>query len=470
MSTLLTIHNTLTGKKEKFTPLFPGEVKMYVCGITPYDECHLGHARCYVFFDVFRRYLEYSGYIVRFIQNFTDIDDKIIKKSNEMGVPPSEISEKYIQDFFQYRDKLNILPADFYPLATHFIPQIVRMTSSLIEKGYAYVVNGDVYFSVAKFPGYGKLSKRNPDELKAGARVEVDKNKKAPLDFALWKSAKPGEPSWDSPWGTGRPGWHIECSAMALDYLKTNTLDVHGGGQDLIFPHHENEIAQSEAITGKPFARYWVHNGFVTINKEKMSKSLGNFFSLKDILAKYDPIVVRLFLISQHYRTPLDFSDDRLEQAKSAWERVLRVKENTENLLGILPGGPLADAEKMQVDAIMSGFISSMDDDFNTAEAVASLHRIVNRLYLFEKDRPAGLNIAAPEYNLYKMAQMCDILGLKLPGAGRVEKDITDLVALREEARKKKRWRESDELRDKILKKGYLVEDTPYGPRVKKTE
>ena len=314
-------HNTLTGKKEDFTPLEPGKIKMYVCGITPYDESHLGHARCYVFFDCVRRFFKALGFQVLHIQNFTDVDDKIIARALELGESASALAERNIDDYLKKMALLNVLPADHYPRVTETIPEIVRFIEGLVKKGAAYPLNGDVYFRVRSIQDYGKLSKRSLEGMEAGARVEVNEKKEDPMDFALWKAAKPGEPSWESPWGSGgagRPGWHIECSVMATKYLG-ETFDIHGGGQDLIFPHHENEIAQSEALSGKPFARYWLHNGFVTLNRQKMSKSLGNFFSLSEIFARVSPEIVRFFLLSRHYKTPLDFSDDLLAQAKNAY-------------------------------------------------------------------------------------------------------------------------------------------------------
>ncbi|MBI2915859.1 MAG: cysteine--tRNA ligase, partial [Elusimicrobia bacterium] len=311
----LRLYNTLTGRKEVFEPLSPGAVRIYVCGITPYDETHLGHARCYVFFDTVRRTLIQSGFQVTYIQNFTDIDDKIIARAQSLGRAPQAVADQFIADYFSRTSLLGILPADRYPRVTQMVPEIVRFIEGLVQKGLAYPSGGDVFYSVEKFGEYGKLSKRDLKDMEAGARVDVNENKRNPLDFALWKSAKPGEPFWDSPWGKGRPGWHIECSVMSINNLG-ESFDLHGGGQDLIFPHHENEIAQSEGLTGKPFAKYWLHNGFVTVNREKMSKSLGNFFTLREIFEKVPPAVVRLFLLSRHYRTPLDFSDDLLDQAK----------------------------------------------------------------------------------------------------------------------------------------------------------
>lgn len=457
------VHNTLSGKKEEFVPLSPNVVKMYVCGITPYDECHLGHARCYVVFDVIRRYFEYKGYQVKYVQNFTDIDDKIINKSNELKINTNEIAEKYIKEYFKYCKKLNIKPADQYPRVTQRISEIIKVVKTLIDKEFAYVVNGDVYYSVRKFKGYGKLSKRNIDDLQVGARVEPGENKKDPLDFALWKKSKPEEPNWESPWGKGRPGWHIECSVMSLLELCTTTLDVHGGGQDLIFPHHENEIAQSEAFTGKPFSKYWIHNGFVTINREKMSKSLGNFFSLKDIFSKYDPMVVRFFLLSQHYRSPLDFSDDRVDQSKKAYMRIVNCLSRTDEKEGDIKS-EINDEIKM----IEESFHNAMCDDFNTELALSKI---------FEFVRLAN-KVSGAEYKVIK-EKICnlsqDILGINFP-VKRFSledfdnKEIKKLVEKRELARENKNWQEADNIRKKIEELGCFIEDTPSGARVKPKE
>ncbi len=445
------IHNTLTGKKEEFVPLNPPEVKMYVCGITPYDMMHLGHGRCYVVFDVIRRYLEYRGYKVHYIQNFTDIDDKIINRSNELGISPQELSEKYIKEYFEYSSKLNIKRANNYPRVTENISQIINVIKTLIDKGFAYVSGGDVYFSVKKFSEYGKLSKRKIEELIAGIRVQPEENKKDQLDFALWKQAKEGEPSWESPWGKGRPGWHIECSVMSLDKAGVQTLDIHGGGQDLIFPHHENEIAQAEAFTGSQFVRYWIHNGFVTINKEKMSKSLGNFFSLKDIFEKYKPTVVRYMLISQHYRQPLDFSDSKLEQAKSSLNRIENVMVKSSLLDNISPEG------KKSVDEFVQKFVASMNDDFNTSEALACVHSIVNIL-----------NKTNTKYAYERLKELCDVLGLEISGKTEIPVEIRKLAEERENARKIRNWPRADELREEIELRGFKIEDTPHGPRIHK--
>src|SRR5512136_3124072 len=328
----LRVYNTLSGGKEEFVPLRPGKVGMYVCGVTVYDYSHIGHARAYVAFDVILRYLRYLGYDVTYVRNYTDIDDKIIKRANSDGVPFYEISERFIKEFDRDMAELGVEVPDVQPKATEHLAEIISLVTTLIDKGYAYQAGGDVYFCVDKFASYLKLSKRNLEEMQAGARIEVDEKKRHPMDFALWKEAKAGEPFWDSPWGKGRPGWHIECSAMSLKYLG-ETLDIHGGGQDLIFPHHENEIAQSEAATGRPFVRYWLHNGFVNINAEKMSKSLGNFFTIREVLEKYDREVLRFFLLSAHYRSPLDFSDQNLTEAEAGMERIYGALAGIDELL-----------------------------------------------------------------------------------------------------------------------------------------
>jgi len=439
----LKIHNTLSGKKEEFIPIDKNGkiVNMYVCGITPYDEVHLGHARCYVVFDVIRRYLKYKGYTVKYIQNFTDIDDKIINRSLEAKIPLNELAQKYIDDYFTQMRKLNIQDADVYPRVTQKIPDIISFIKKIIDNGYGYVAAGDVYFSVRKFKDYGKLSKRNIDDLKIGARVLSEENKNDPLDFALWKKAKDGEPSWDSPWGKGRPGWHIECSAMSLGEFG-GTFDIHGGGQDLIFPHHENEIAQSEATLGKPFVKYWIHNGFVTINKEKMSKSLGNFFTLREIFEKYDPMVVRYMLLTQHYRQPLDFSEDKLEQSKSAYQRIVNAVRKT--------NGIKDDTLHEQK------FVNCMDDDFNTPQALAVIHNLSDKIFESKID------------SVKTLLKLCDVLGLVVNIEIEIPDIIKKLTEEREQARKDKNWELADEIRNKIREEGFEIEDTKLGPKIKK--
>ena len=380
----LSVFNTMGNRKEPFVPLVSGKVGMYVCGVTVYDLCHIGHARANVAFDIIVRYLRYAGYDVTYIRNFTDIDDKIIRKANQEGIPFAEVTKKYIDAFYEDFDRLGLLRPDVEPKATENIPEIVALTERLVRAGKAYPVGGDVYYSVKGFPGYGKLSGKNVEDLRSGARVDVDERKSDPLDFALWKASKPGEPAWESPWGPGRPGWHIECSAMSMKHLG-ETFDIHGGGKDLVFPHHENEIAQSEAATGKPFARYWLHNGFVNINNEKMSKSLGNFFTLRDVLAQVKPEALRFFLASSHYRSPIDYSDQSLTEAKAGLDRLYGVKRKAEACRATgATSVPLPEGGEYSalVDA-PARFAEAMDDDFNTAAALGRLFdavRALNRL------------------------------------------------------------------------------------------
>ncbi|MBN1824571.1 MAG: cysteine--tRNA ligase [Endomicrobiales bacterium] len=458
------VYNTLTSKKEEFKPLDPGRVKMYVCGITPYDSVHLGHARAYVTFDIIHRHLIHSGYKVQYVQNFTDVDDKIIKRSREQGTLPSKLAQKYIDDYFAQMKKLNVLSATEYPRVTEKIPEIVKFTQRLIEKGFAYATPaGDVFFSVRNFKNYGKLSKRNLEELKSGARVEIDEQKKDPLDFALWKASKPddpGEVSWDSPWGKGRPGWHIECSVMSTSSLG-ETIDIHGGGQDLIFPHHENEVAQSEAATGKRFARYWIHNGFVTVNREKMSKSLGNFFTLEEIFKKFEPRTVRYFLLTQHYATPIDFSDERLKQAKAALEGIDEACQKLSQMPfnETLPGH-LHNLEPDIMTDRVNSFNEAMNDDFNTEKAISVIHEIRN-------DALATINTKSPE-TLSKYLNtirflMKDHLGIPVVDEVKPGDDVAVIKKEREEARRNRNWKLSDELRKRIEEFGYRVEDNPDG-------
>ncbi|MBD3270908.1 MAG: cysteine--tRNA ligase, partial [Elusimicrobia bacterium] len=374
---MLKIYNTLTRKKQTLGKK-PGQtITLYVCGITPYDKVHLGHARCYVFFDVLNRYLRYSGYTVKYIQNYTDIDDKIIERARSSGRSIGELADENIGDYESKIKRLNIIPADAYPRATSEISNIIQLVQKLIDAKHAYISQGDVYFDVQSFTGYGKLSRRDVDQLKQGARVEVSAAKKNPLDFALWKKAKEGEPSWESPWGTGRPGWHIECSSMSMSRLG-ETIDIHGGGQDLIFPHHENEIAQSEAATGKPFVRIWMHNGFVTVNQEKMSKSLGNFFTLEDIFKKYDPMVVRLFLVSQHYRSPIDFSDTKLDEIRRTYENLSQRIKRMYQVLQLKPSAPLSGSDQKKITHLQRMVVKSFDDDLNTGKALGHIFTMIH--------------------------------------------------------------------------------------------
>ncbi len=380
----LTVFNTLGNRKEPFVPIAPGKVRMYVCGVTVYDLCHVGHARANVVFDIIVRYLRHRGYDVTFVRNFTDIDDKIIRRANQEGRKTEEIAERYIKAFYEDFDRMGLLRPDVEPRATKHIAEIIGLVERLVAAEKAYVVGRDVYYSVKGFPAYGRLSGKNTEDLLAGARVDVDERKRDPLDFALWKSSKPEEPSWDSPWGAGRPGWHIECSAMAMKHLG-ETFDIHGGGKDLVFPHHENEIAQSEGLTGKPFARYWIHNGFVNINQEKMSKSLGNFFTLREVLRKEKPEVLRFFFASSHYRSPIDYSDRSLAEAKAGLARLYRVKEKAESC-SAAGAGPSSLPEGSEFSPLREApvkFDEAMDDDFNTAAALGYLFdaaRALNRL------------------------------------------------------------------------------------------
>jgi cysteinyl-tRNA synthetase len=461
----LNMYNTLTNQKEEFSPLEKNRVRMYVCGPTVYDKCHIGHARCYVAFDVIRRYLEYCGHEVTFVENFTDVDDKIIKKSNETGEDPFEIAERNIKDYFKDMDALNVKRADIYPRATQHIKDMVAFIERLLEKGYAYTVEGDVYFSVEKATDYGKLSGVNVEQMKAGARVAVDEKKRDPLDFALWKKAKEGEPKWESPWGEGRPGWHIECSTMSLKHLG-ETLDIHGGGQDLIFPHHENEIAQSEAYSGKQFVRYWLHNGFVTIKEEKMSKSLGNIVSVEDLLQEYSPETLRYFLVASHYRKPIDFDEDALEEARKAVTRLL----NTIDLVkGAVKGGQGdLTGEPFPIDEYRERFQEAMDDDFNTPAALS---------VLFELARDTNRRIEEKNIDRESLEKVLDtfrvlagdVLGLFFEAkTEEVSQDLLEiLIAVREMVREKKLWDISDTIRDRLKGVGIVLEDTPEGTRWK---
>lgn len=479
----LKVYNTLTKQKEEFVPLTPGKVKMYVCGVTPYNHPHIGNARPFITWDVIRRYLEYSGYEVYHIQNFTDIDDKIINTAKGEKVTWDVIANRYIASYFEVMDKLNIRRAHVYPKVSEHIPEIVTMVKTLIDKGFAYEVEGDVYYSVEAFPGYGKLSGRNLEDMKAGARVDVDDRKKHPMDFALWKSAKPGEPSWESPWGQGRPGWHIECSVMSYKYLGAS-FDFHGGGSDLVFPHHENEIAQSEAFTGiEPFVKYWLHNGFITVNEEKMSKSLGNFFLVIDILEHFRPEVLRFFILSTHYRSPLDFSDERLQEAGRSLERLKTAAANLQQL-ETLPAASDSEGEESQTLAqaaaqAMAEFKAAMDDDFNTALAIGTLFGFAKEINIYHSKVTGGktkVNAAALKQAGQTYGQMADVLGI-LNDAGAADQDsnaelvnelMNIIIEIRQEARKKKDWATADQIRDKLTAVGIVLEDSPQGVRWKK--
>jgi len=480
---MLRVHNTLTGSKEPFEPLVPGKVRMYVCGVTVYDYCHIGHARSALVFDVLRRYLGYSGFVVEFAKNFTDVDDKIIKRANEQGVSCEHVTTTYINAYYEDMDKLGVRRATLEPRATEHIADIVRLVDTLLAKGMAYRVDGDVYFQVDRYPVYGRLSKRNVDDLQAGARVDVDERKRHPMDFALWKGSKPGEPSWDSPWGPGRPGWHIECSAMAMRHLG-ETFDIHGGGMDLIFPHHENEIAQSCGATGKEFARYWVHNGFVQINQEKMSKSLGNFFTIREIFQKSewsDTVtgeMLRYFLLSTHYRSPLDFSDQSLNEAKNAlngfYDLFERLNESA-------PAHGAAD-QQMQESTMRAraAFVAAMDDDLNTPNAVAALQTLRGEA---NKALEVGLSGEMRRVVRQEFRALGIVLGLlqtdtwrfksqrQQPSSGGAEastdtlsdEDIADKLAARLAAKRSKNYQLADQLRAELASHGITIEDRPDG-------
>ena len=470
---MLKIHNSLTRQKEIFTPRVPGKVGMYVCGMTVYDYCHVGHARVMVVFDVVARYLRASGYDVTYVRNITDIDDKIIKRASENNEPKGALTERFIQAMHEDSAALGVLPPDHEPRATTSIDEIIAMIGRLVERGYAYQAkNGDVYYDVSRFENYGALSGKRMEDLRAGERVAVDEAKHDPLDFVLWKSAKPDEPSWPSPWGAGRPGWHIECSAMSTKCLGDH-FDIHGGGADLMFPHHENEIAQSEAATGHHFVNYWLHNGFVQINEEKMSKSLGNFFTVREVLKRYQPEVVRYFILSSHYRSPLNYSEQNLDSAKAALDRFYTA------LRDVPVGGAAVDVDRGDYTA---RFNAAMDDDFNTPEAIAVLFDIARELNRAKAENKADeARILAA-----LLCRLGDTLGIlqqdvdsyfkglrsvhadlaaswNIEGAPLSEDRITDLIAQRLAARKAKNWKESDRIRDELKAQGVILEDGPQG-------
>jgi len=479
------IHNTLTGKKEDFIPLDGKKVGMYVCGVTVYDLCHIGHARSAIVFDTIYRYFRYRGYDVTFVRNFTDIDDKIIRRANEEGVDCKTIAERYIGEFNMDMGRLGLEKPSVEPRATEHIPEMIRLISTLIQKGFAYQGGGDIFFSVEKFKDYGKLSKRNLEDMQAGARVDIDEKKENPLDFALWKASKPGEPFWESPWGKGRPGWHIECSVMSQKYLG-ETFDIHGGGRDLTFPHHENEVAQSEAATGKPFARYWIHNGFVNINKEKMSKSLGNILTIKEILKDWHPEVLRLFFLSHHYRSPVDYSEESFNDAKSGLDRFYStlntIQEELKKPLSQKKlDSPLIGNCRQSIESFQTRFEEAMDDDFNAAETLGyfyDLQRNLNSLLDISKGHPTQEIISLLKHGFDHFSNIGWVFGLfhedpasyivhrKKEGIkklGLSEKDIFKLIDERNLARKEKNYKRADEIRNDLLAKGIVLEDTPSG-------
>ncbi len=455
------IFNTLTREKEEFKPITEGEVKIYACGPTVYNYIHIGNARPICVFDVLRRYLEYRGYKVTFVQNFTDIDDKIIKKANEEGTDYKTVSEKYIEEFWKDAKGLNFRPATVHPKATENIDKIIEIVSGLIESGHAYAVDGDVYFSPKTFPEYGKLSHQPLEELEAGARIMVGDIKRDPMDFALWKAAKPGEPYWDSPWGKGRPGWHIECSAMVCRYLG-ETIDIHCGGQDLIFPHHENEIAQSECFTGKPFAHYWMHNGYINVDNVKMSKSLGNFFTVRDVAEKYGYEPIRYLMISSSYRSPINYSVDIIEQCKASLQRLYTCRDGIDFEIKNAPDGELDENIKAQFDKRVEQFIKAMDDDLNTADGIAAvfeLARDINTLVVGK-----GVTKATAEYAAKIFDELTGVLGLVYNRKTEtLDEDIDAMIEARTKARKEKNWAEADRIRDELKAMGIVLEDTAQG-------
>lgn len=462
------IYNTLTRKKEEFVPLNEGKALIYACGPTVYNFIHIGNARPMVVFDTLRSYLKYRGYDVKFVQNFTDVDDKIINKAREEGKTAPEISERFIKEYFDDADALNVKRADVHPKVSEHIPEIIDFVQTLIEKGYAYEADGDVYFSTRKFPEYGKLSGQNIDDLEAGARIAIGEVKEDPLDFALWKARKSDdEIAWESPWGMGRPGWHIECSAMAKKHLGS-TIDIHAGGEDLQFPHHENEIAQSECCNGVPFARYWMHNGYITVDNEKMSKSKGNFFTVRDIRKEYDGEVIRFFLLSGQYRGPINFSDTLMEQARSSLARMENCKENLLHIKEAGAEGDMTEAEKAALDD-MTGcrekFIEAMDDDLNTADAISAIFELVTLANTAVKDGHGSRAFA--EAALERLQELADVLGLlQKEVKEEIDPEIQKLIDERQEARKAKNFARADEIRDLLKAQGITLKDTPQGVQI----
>ncbi len=459
---MLRIYNTLTRKKEDFQTLEPNVVKMYVCGVTVYNDAHVGHAMSALVFDIVRRYLEYRGYKVKHVMNFTDVDDKIINRANQLKEDPFKLAQRYIDDYSQNLNDLNVLPATINPRATQTMDEIQSMVKGLIEKGYAYAAsNGDVYFRVTKDSDYGKLSGRKLDDMQAGARIEVEEAKEHPMDFALWKAAKPGEPAWDSPWGKGRPGWHIECSAMNLKELGEQ-IDIHGGGNDLIFPHHENEIAQSESFTGKQFARYWIHNGMLQLGGEKMSKSLGNIVSIKDFLSKRDADVMRMLVLNSAYRAPLIFNDETQDAAEKSLERLKSGLRPAQPGAKGIPAGSASELTS-QSEATQQSFVNAMDDDLNTPLALAAIYELVKAINTARDEGATDDQLKTAQFTL---RELTGVFGLRLQekkGSSEQEAQVNALIAERNEARKQKQWALSDQIRDKLKSLGVTIEDSKEG-------
>ncbi len=460
------IYNTMTGQKEEFVPIEEGKVRIYVCGPTVYNFFHIGNARPFVVFDTLRRYFKYRGYDVKFVQNFTDVDDKIINRAREEGISAPEVSEKYIKEYYDDAKALNVIPADVHPKVSEHIPEIIQFIETLIEKGYAYEADGDVYYSTRKFKGYGKLSKQNIDDLESGARIAIGEVKKDPLDFALWKARKTeDEIAWESPWGLGRPGWHIECSTMAKKHLG-DTIDIHGGGQDLQFPHHENEIAQSEACNGVPFAHYWMHNGYITVDGVKMSKSLNNFFTVRDIRKEFSGDFIRFFLLSGQYRNPINFSDTEMNSVKQGYDRIVNAVETLE-FLTENGADEIKEAEKAalpRLDELKIEFINAMDDDLNTAVAISTIFEMVSAI---NQAVSGGGSKEFAGKALAIIHELTDVLGiLQKDEEDAIGEDIQKLVEERQQARKEKNWARADEIRDYLAGKGYILKDTPQGVQI----
>ena len=459
------LFNSLTGKKEEFVPINPGKVLMYSCGPTVYNYFHIGNARPFIIFDTLRRYFEYCGYKVKFVQNFTDIDDKMINKANELGITVKELAKQYIDEYFIDAKGLGIKEASVHPCATDNIPEIVKMVKDLEDKGFAYEVDGDVYFSTKKFAEYGKLSHQPLEDLEAGARIEVDSRKQDAMDFALWKKQKEGEPAWESPWGMGRPGWHIECSVMANKFLAP-TIDIHSGGKDLIFPHHENEIAQSECANGKPFANYWLHNGYINVDNRKMSKSLGNFFTVRDVAKEFDYEVIRFFMLSAHYRSPINFSKDLMEQSKNGLERIYTCLEKLTFMLESAEGA-ITEEETAAFENLLKfkqEFTDAMDDDVNTASAISAIFNLVKEVNMTVN---GAVSKEYAEKIIALIRELGGVLGLlqkeiKKP----VPKEVQDLIDARQKARAEKDFAAADEIRDKLLEMGITLKDTRQGVQI----
>lgn len=459
------IYSSLTRKKEEFIPLNPPQVNIYTCGVTVYDESHIGHARSLYIFDVMRRYLKYRGFDVKFVRNITDIDDKIINRARELKIDWQQLVKKYIDRYYQDLEVLGIERGDYEPRATENIQDMIRHIKGLMDKGYAYVTDSGVYFNVRKFKDYGKVSGQSIDQMQSGARIEPDETKQDPLDFALWKKSKEDEPSWESPWGGGRPGWHIECSVMSQKFLKTDTLDIHAGGRDLIFPHHENEIAQAEALTGKPFAKYWIHHGLLTINGQKMAKSLGNFITIQDVLSKYRADILKIFYLQAHYSSPIDFSWEKMEEAKSAYERIDILMKKLDRVFGTRDVSKVVTGGMGAIGQFKDKFIEYMDDDFNTPRALSVLFDMVNRCNkeLESDDEYKNFKLRYAMDIIKKISDIFGLTFLKETSTEISDTKVTIAIAMREQLRKDKKFEEADEIRKELEAKGIILEDTKDG-------